>query len=677
MSRWLGGVALLLGAMAIAGTPPVRAQEQPALPAGAQFLTTPEELPAGFLVRDVRHVAEHDGTIVVLGSTHIGARDLGVVSAAIRAPDGTWDTVTVDDLRGYRHPRGLAMSHGFLPAGLAAGPAGFLALGRAGFVEPCASSCAQDGQVQSLMWSSPDGRTWTRIDPRDILGSKRTAALQAVMATADGGWIVVGSSATTDFRHPSQIVVLTSPDGLEWRQAATIKGSRSLEATGVHQVGSTTVLEGVELVCDRASIHHSLAGAIANGDTISGRIAPLRLWQSDASARDWEPIDLHASGVIRSPGRGSFSRRDCATLDFQGQDRLDGSGSIVGAADGRLVAINDDRTRAAVTTDLEHWTVADLPDAVPGGDPPLDRLPVAAAVVADPTGLTLLSLERQRDPVTDAAIEYGDQQVLAWTTTDGGGTWSREPAARPLMVDAVSSLVQLPSGRVALTEGSGVVAASVRFSDAGPLAPWGACQPAAGADCAYATIDMDLAGADLQGINLDGVISGYNDWSGADLRGASMRGASLSATLTGADLRDADMVSASLGGDSSGARFDGADLRGARVPLDVLAGDMPGTRLAGASFQVPTTLPDGLTLSDRDLVDASFSGPYGGTGDLRGVDFGNAQIDGADFWYVDLTGAKLKAASFTTLTFSNVTCPDGKPMQANAYGLAACRIKAR
>lgn len=443
--RWRSLVVALC-LIVTTGIPAVRAEEPTELPAGAQFNGPPQPLPDGFQMRDPGLVADRDGTLVILGTTKGTDRNLGDATVAIRAPDGEWSMATVDDLHGYRPPRGLPKSDGYYPVGFAAGPLGFVALGRTTFLSDCGRRCnvtGQDGQVHSLIWTSPDGQSWRRVDPRDVLGQRTTIALEAVMATADGGWIVAGSMAP-DFRKPSRIVVLTSPDGVHWRRSATIAGPRSLEALRLHDVGGIPLMTGLELVCTRDSTHHSITSAPYGRTVFTSRTQQLRSWRSNAAGTDWQAVDLGRTGVVEAPARSSLKPRDCDVFDSAVVARTSGSGSLVGTADGSVLALSGDGTRAAVSSDLERWTVAELPGALPGASTITDRGVTATMLVAGSgDSLWLLSLELRRDPADDHVMRSG-HQVITWHTADGGASWVRMPATRPVLFTSDDGL---PSDR--------------------------------------------------------------------------------------------------------------------------------------------------------------------------------------------------------------------------------------
>jgi hypothetical protein len=100
-----------------------------------------------------------------------------------------------------------------------------------------------------------------------------------------------------------------------------------------------------------------------------------------------------------------------------------------------------------------------------------------------------------------------------------------------------------------------------------------------GEDC----LDCELAGADLQGEDLGGLLA-----IGANLRGADLSGADLAdAELDDADLRGAKLKGANLAGASFiGANLDGADLSGALLQgTEFVNASLDGTNFAGADLQ--------------------------------------------------------------------------------------------
>lgn len=121
-------------------------------------------------------------------------------------------------------------------------------------------------------------------------------------------------------------------------------------------------------------------------------------------------------------------------------------------------------------------------------------------------------------------------------------------------------------------------------------------------NCAFAFSDLEdvnLANADLQGIDLSYSILFQANLSGADLRGANLGDAFLiSADLTGADLTGADLSDADL----VGANLNNAVL----VDTDLSRSDVDFSSIAGASF-----VSADLALADFSEVTDAASAVFG------------------------------------------------------------------
>ena len=109
-----------------------------------------------------------------------------------------------------------------------------------------------------------------------------------------------------------------------------------------------------------------------------------------------------------------------------------------------------------------------------------------------------------------------------------------------------------------------------------------------------------------------------------------------------------------LSGASLAGTFDGANFSEAEFSSATLAGSMTGANFAAAFM-------DGAAIGAK-LNNAVFKG---------------AHLDGAIFSNADLTGADMTGVTGLGVVFdkATVTCPDGKPSNPSAKGLAACRIK--
>ncbi len=643
------------------------------LPAGMQFGTTVTG-PAA-----LRQRSPFESGAVRLGDRILGfsARPgkgglSGTISqpvAAILSPDGTWTVETIETLRGVRPPAGTyATQFGATVSGAAVDDDGIVAIGNAKYSNPSGGAVTQ----VPFVWTSADGRSWRRTDPRPALGG-RSAMLTDVVALPGGRLLAAGSVAPAPGKGPTRAVVITSSDGRRWERAATLDARWSLSPRAIVPVGDTLVLAAREYVCTADDGHLS---TFSLGEQ-------LRLWRSTDAGSSWTPVPLDDVAALGEARPGPRSPKDCPR-DLAGKSALARDVAFLGALDGRLVLVGQDGVTVSTTTDLKTWANATLP--LPD-DLDADRLatsPGSRALVKDDTGSpALLWLgpwsQSSGIPVT------GVGQVRGWTTNDGGASWVPLPAGPPMDLPLGGDLVVVSPQEVWLAVGQpqtakrrGTVAPSVP----GPASAWDACDPGPGADCRFATLsDLDLSGDDLSGIDLTHATIRDTDLTGASLRDARLDGALVddSVLLSGADLSGASLRDAQVRGDLSEVTLTGADLRGLSAILPVtLAATLDAANIRDLRWAVPAELEEGLSLVGRDLAGASFYRDFtgDGLGDLRDVDVTRANLDGASFYMVDLTGTDLRTARWKELTFlGEIICPDGKPADATKSDAAACRLK--
>ena len=137
---------------------------------------------------------------------------------------------------------------------------------------------------------------------------------------------------------------------------------------------------------------------------------------------------------------------------------------------------------------------------------------------------------------------------------------------------------------------------------------------------------QNLEGADLQGVNLEGV-----NLQGADLREANLEGVN----LQGADLREANL---------EGVNLQGADLREANLEGANLQGmNLQGMNLQGAKLQGAKLL--WADLREADLRGTDLHWAYLGEADLREADLQEADLQRATLHWAGLRGAKLQGAN--------------------------------
>ena len=104
---------------------------------------------------------------------------------------------------GYNRPMTSGPELGL--AGVAYGPGGFVAFGRA--------QATPKGQQQSAIWRSPDGSAWERVPTADLF--PRSTRLRTILGTTDGyllGGVLYGERAP-------HAAIWSSPDGLTWTRA--------------------------------------------------------------------------------------------------------------------------------------------------------------------------------------------------------------------------------------------------------------------------------------------------------------------------------------------------------------------------------------------------------------------------------------------------------------------------
>ncbi len=161
-----------------------------------------------------------------------------------------------------------------------------------------------------------------------------------------------------------------------------------------------------------------------------------------------------------------------------------------------------------------------------------------------------------------------------------------------------------------------------------------------------------LAGVDLSGRTLTGLLFTGADLSDADLSGASLvSGQGADANLAGADLTGARLIRLSLWrANLSGAHLDQATIDATRL----FCADLSGASLRGA------TLTDFYPLGCIDLTDAELADAELVSGDLW-----EATLTGADLSGVDLTGHSLADTELAGASLVGATLDDAVLSRAN------------
>jgi uncharacterized protein YjbI with pentapeptide repeats len=170
--------------------------------------------------------------------------------------------------------------------------------------------------------------------------------------------------------------------------------------------------------------------------------------------------------------------------------------------------------------------------------------------------------------------------------------------------------------------------------------------------------NVDLSGADLRAINLDGVdlatLEGMSDvdLSGVNLSGANLSGANLRAVnLIGANLSGANLSGASISEASLGeTNFSEADLSDANLDESALykanlsKANLRGTHLYSAELLEANL--SGADLSGTDLMGANLR-----KANLSGANFTDAGLEGVNFSEADLGGASFSGALLGSVNF--------------------------
>lgn len=650
----------------------------PTVPAGMQFTSAPVATPT-----DALGLIGDGTTMVIMGTVPSTIRvcPRGVAGCTqvarnpvvhVGSPSSGFNTVPVDDIAAYALPAGYRQpNNGLTPVAIAKGATGYVMAGNANIWD---SNLFHNVAERSVLWFSPDAVTWQRVDLRDVVGDTNMM-IHDVIAT-DSGFAAVGEmTGAASLSQPSTGLVLTSGDGLNWTKGPDLALPWSVTLVQLVAHGNQVLLRGREYECTADS------GAM-NDFSLGGQD---RLWGSVDGGVTFTSIELASTGIASDmpapptdPSQcGSFGTASSYGWGFGLVDQA-GQAFVLGSKDG---------TKVSSSTDLLTWKTATLPGGTPSKTV---SAPAATQRIAtsSPDGLFVLSLEQRRDD-SGAQLDYG-LQVLGWKSTDQGATFTTLPATRPLK-SAVHGLIKLSDGSIVVIAAirdstTGLVGPAVFVSTAGPLATWGSCTPAPAADCAFATLaaSSSFTTLDLSGIDLTGVSLVAKDFDGANLTGATLTGAQVSgATFKGANLTGASMAGLNLtdvnlaGATMQSTDFSDASLSGAALQGDVLHGAV----LSGATFELDPTVPSNdVDLSGLDLQGASFEGQLGSAGVMQRANFSGAQLGGASFRDVDLTGSNFDGATFvdrrglSVIFTSGVICPDGAASDPSRNGAAACRL---
>lgn len=183
-------------------------------------------------------------------------------------------------------------------------------------------------------------------------------------------------------------------------------------------------------------------------------------------------------------------------------------------------------------------------------------------------------------------------------------------------------------------------------------------QPVAGRDWAC----IDLAGQNLDGIDLRDALLEQVDFRGASLRGADLRGAILArARLSGADLSGANLEQANIGAVlAADSRFCGANLKRAKLSKGNFTGtdfsdcdleDVEALEVAFSRARFTRARLPGLILLDTSMTRTRFD-----QADLSGSVFLNCELIDVDCAQAVLTGCTFADVHLHGVRFDDATC---------------------
>lgn len=381
-----------------------------ALPVPTVVLGAMSDLPA----MTAAAYASSGSTEVVVGNAipaTPGSLELAV--AATRTAGGPWQLVTIDDGKGYRPPTTASNNQrGFAPYAVAAGPAGFVAVGSAAFF---VGNVAKGSG--GLVWFSPDGISWQRIDVRPAIANLDPSGLQLreVAATATG-YVAVGITGP-------RVLVLTSPDGVTWAQTTEFQATWALLPHALFVDGNHVLVWLDEFDC--------LKDAFGNG------AQPRLQWSDDAGASFTEiPASLIATiaNIVPEPDPTT-----CEPLSHdlnQLSTMFNVSVGVVGIARGTIYVTSPDGASVASSPDRVHWTKASLPTPPPAKDTVYLSRQQPGAVLGAASGVVVLS-------GSGPAQAGQPKQLIGWLTRDNGASWTSIKAG-PL-VDPAGTLSLTPN----------------------------------------------------------------------------------------------------------------------------------------------------------------------------------------------------------------------------------------
>ena len=311
--------------------------------------------------------------------------DMGAIFASRDGAD--WRTVPVE--------HGVEPANASSIAGIAAGPAGYLAVGNV---------CCEP--ERGALWSSGDGLAWQRIEPRGDFDPARTSPTRVVAAPA--GWVMLVSS-----RGGTDSEVLFSEDGQEWTSVMMLEGGRHrAAASGLARTAAHVVVVG------------TVEGPGGSYDGGVWRSADGRRWERIA-ARDGaltgdgevqlHGVAAHAGGLLVTGLEGTPEQRaQCEQL----------LGMV--ASLGRPSEPSRGEATSCMSGDMRAWTSADG-SAWEAVVPPPGVAPIEFRAMA-PAGPGLIVLGETSAPASPDTALFASPDGESWELLADGQPMHRDMA---------------------------------------------------------------------------------------------------------------------------------------------------------------------------------------------------------------------------------------------------------
>lgn len=438
------------------------------------------------------------------GAIPVAAVSFPVATVAEGASDDlgrSWQQAPVEDPDGLIGPSER-------PRTLAAGPDGLVAMGIAG--------------SRDVVWTSPDGSTWIRraLDP-DVF--TRDDSVSAVRAGPEG-YLAVGASYPTS--QATRGVLWTSPDGQTWTRRTAVDlgiappdGRRGDEFTDVAFAGRTVVIAGGEFDQTNDDAKDTVAfwrstdggarferaptelkiGGTGSRSFVRSLVASGGAFHALGSGGVIEQFDDYDPVLLSSPDGLRWSRSSDRELAGKGEDLLQ---QLTSTAGGALIGVG--------TSDEAPLVVAGRPGSL------RRAAEVTAALRERPIDLTGVAV------IGDVTVAVGD----IGATGDEDALVVRRQAAAPLArvplpeVDALAEATVTVGDVVAGPDG--LLASG---SAGGDAAVWSSTD---GLTWAIVPLPAQLAGGP-RGQALDGIVLDEDGtgWTAAGSRGGELAGSAL------------------------------------------------------------------------------------------------------------------------------------------------------